>query len=306
MNDALVDGVFKLNMDTLIGLFEGDSRLMPDLFRSALMIAALVILRAVLLRTVISNNQKMSIDTKRRWSVNLRNAVIFCSAFGLLIIWAQELQNFALSIVAFAAALVLATKELIMCVSGGLLRAMSNSYTLGDHIEVGVYRGRVVDINLFSTAIMEIGPNHKTHQMTGRALHMPNSLLLTFPVIRDNHMGRYIVHTFTVPAPYATDPILAEKLLIDAAKELCAVYVNDAKKHMDALESQRLLDTPSVEPRVSISPVDDKQYALIVRVAIPPKERHRIEQAILRRFMYGCYGQQELPEDFDEYVKHLM
>lgn len=293
-------------METFLGFFESDSRLMMDLFRSGLMIIVLVILRAILLRTLITNNQKMNIDTKRRWSVNLRNMVIFCSVFGLLVIWAQELQTFALSIVAFAAALVLATKELIMCVSGGFLRAMSNSYSLGDHIEVGSYRGRVVDINIFSTTIMEIGPGHKTHQMTGRALHMPNSLLLSFSVIRDNHMGRYIVHTFTVPAPYATDPIKAEKILIDAAKELCAPYVQDAKKHMDALETERLLDTPSVEPRVSISPVDDKQYALIVRVAIPGKERHRIEQAIVRRFMYGCYGQSEMPEGFQEYVKRLM
>lgn len=62
-----------------------------------------------------------------------------------------------------------------MCLSGGLVRQTSNSYSLGDHIEVGTVRGRVVDIGLLSTTVMEIGPNHSSHQMTGRALTFPTA-----------------------------------------------------------------------------------------------------------------------------------
>ena len=108
-----------------------------SLLSSIILIIVLIFIRYLILKVITKTNPKMSMEDKRRWSVNLRNIVVFCSIFGLILIWAQELQNFAFSIVAFAAALVLATKELIMCVSGGLVRATNKSYSLGDFIEIG-------------------------------------------------------------------------------------------------------------------------------------------------------------------------
>ncbi len=43
------------------------------------------------------------------------NTMVFVLLVGLVVIWAHELQAFGLSLVALAAALVLATKELILC-----------------------------------------------------------------------------------------------------------------------------------------------------------------------------------------------
>jgi hypothetical protein len=127
---------------------------------------------------------------------------------GIGMIWAEELQTIAVSMLAFAAALILATKELILCVSGFVVRHASNSYSLGDHIEVGNIRGRVVDIGLLSTTVMEIGPQHNAHQMTGRALTFPNSLLSN-AVIRENYMGDYVMHIINVPVGYAIPPTRA-------------------------------------------------------------------------------------------------
>jgi small-conductance mechanosensitive channel len=260
-----------------------------DLLRSAGLIAILILVRVVILRSLAAN-QHVPIEARRRWSVNLRNAGFLLGLFGLLTIWARELETFALSMVAFAAAMVVATKELIMCIGGAFLRTMSNSYTLGDHIEVGQYRGRVVDINLFSTTIMEIGPNHSAHQLTGRGISMPNSVLLTQAVIRENYMGDFVVHVITVPAAYSLDPASTEAMLLDAARTICDPFLADARHHMNRIEERYLIDIPSVEPRVAIQPVDEKQYRLILRVAIPAKERHRVEQAILHRFMFQTYG----------------
>lgn len=278
---------------------------LTDFIQSVVMILALIMCRLLILRLLVTNNDKLSLDVKLRWSVNLRNILIICIMFGVFIIWAKELQSFALSMVAFVVALVLATKELIMCIVGSFLRTMSHSYSLGDHIEVGPYRGRVIDINLFTTMIMEMGPAHLAHQMTGRAMIMPNSLLLSAPVIRENHTGAYIVHTFVVPAPYSTDPILGESILLAAAQELCHPYLKEVRAHMRSLEAEKLFDTPAVEPRVAIMPADDRGYKFVVRVAIPVKERHRIEQAILHRFMYGCYGHTDVPTGLKAHIASL-
>ncbi|WP_227103302.1 mechanosensitive ion channel domain-containing protein [Chromobacterium rhizoryzae] len=262
-----------------------------EIARSLILIAALLIIRLVMDRLLAANNS-IAIESKRRWSVNTRNILFISGLAGIGLIWASELQTIAVSMLAFAAALILATKELIMCLSGGLVRQTSNSYSLGDHIEVGAVRGRVVDIGLLSTTVMEIGPNHSSHQMTGRALTFPNSLLLSTPVIRENYMGDYVMHIVNVPMAYTVPPIRAERLLMAAAEESCQPHLEVARQHMEDMAKRNLVDIPSVEPRIALQPVDEKRYQLILRIAIPARDRHRIEQTILHSFLAQCFPEQ--------------
>ena len=44
------------------------------------------------------------------------------------------------------------------------MRATSRSFKLGDRIEIGDYRGDVIDYNLFTTTILETGPGKLTLQ----------------------------------------------------------------------------------------------------------------------------------------------
>lgn len=276
-------------MQSLLDWLGGLSHLyVIDIIRSAALVLLLVVVRSMVMRA-ISANPKVPVEARRRWAINLRNGLVILGLIGLVTIWAKELETIALSMVAFAAALVVATKELIMCVGGSAIRTMSNSYDLGDHIEIANLRGRVVDINLFSTTIMEIGPRHDAHQLTGRAVSFPNSLLLGHPVVRENYMGDYVVHVTTVAVPYSVAPAQAERLLREAAETACAPHVPAARRHMERIAERHLVDTPSVEPRVAIFPFDDKRYNLILRIAIPAKERHRVEQAILHQFMSNCF-----------------
>lgn len=259
-----------------------------DLIKSAVLLLVLVLTRAMILRALASN-PNLDLDTRRMWAIHLRNLALGIGLIGFAIIWASELQSFAVSMVAFAAALVLATKELIMCVGGSFLRTLSNSFTVGDHIEIAGHRGRVVDINLLSTTVMEIGPQHDAHLITGRALSLPNSLLLTHPVIRENYMGDYVVHVLTICLPYSINPNAGERIVLEAAKEECATFLEGASQHMEEIQLRHLVDTPSVEPRCAFHPLNDKSYNLILRVAIPSKDRHRVEQAILHKVMKLCF-----------------
>ncbi|UTH73909.1 mechanosensitive ion channel domain-containing protein [Chromobacterium sp. IIBBL 290-4] len=259
-----------------------------EITRSLLLVLSLLIIRIVVDRLLAACGST-PIEERRRWSINTRNGLFLIGLAGIGFIWANELQTLAVSMLAFAAALILATKELIMCLSGGVVRQMSNSYGLGDHIEIGVVRGRVVDIGLLSTTVMEIGPNHSSHQMTGRALTFPNSLLLSTPVIRENYMGEYVMHIINVPLSYMVPPAQAERMLMEAAEDICMPHVEIARRHMEEMAQRYLVEIPSVEPRASIQPVDEKRYQLILRIAIPARERQRIEQAILHKFMAECY-----------------
>ncbi|HEY4485048.1 MAG TPA: mechanosensitive ion channel domain-containing protein [Nitrospiria bacterium] len=255
-----------------------------DFISTVLLLGAVLIIRALLVRTVLKS-QSLSIEVRRRWAVGIRNVLAGVFILGGVLIWAHEINTLAVSLVAIAVALVLATKEMILCISGTVLRLRTNAYSLGDRIQMGGHRGNVLDLTILATTILEIGPGSKSHQYTGRVVVFPNSLLLSTPVVNETFMKDYIVHVIQIPLTAEDDWRAAEKVLLEAARIECGPFLKDAAWHMKRLEQRNWLDAPSVDPRVTIHLPEPGCIDLLLRVPTPARYTSRIEQAILRRFL---------------------
>lgn len=256
-----------------------------EIIESVLMIVGVLILRGVILQTHFRSHPAMEIEEKRRWVVVSRNFTLIFAVFGLAIIWAAQIQTLALSMFAVAAAIVLATKELIMCLSGSLLRASTKQYSVGDYIEVNGLRGRVVDINLLNTLMMQIGPHTLIGQLSGKTVSFPNSLLLSYSVQRDNVLGMYVIHTFEIPVPIHLDSDAVVPRLETLLEKLCRPYIAAIERHLEAVQTQKLFITPAAQPRITRVPHDDKVYHIVVRFASPVQKRLEIQQALLDEFI---------------------
>ncbi|GJL67958.1 MAG: hypothetical protein NPIRA06_05930 [Nitrospirales bacterium] len=228
---------------------------------------------------------ELSVETQRRWAVNLRNGLLFLFILGMIFIWAPQLQTFAVSVFAVAVAFVLATKEIIDCLSGSALRVLTKTYSLGDRIEIGGIRGNVVDHNALTTTVLEIGPGQTSHQYTGRAMVIPNSFIFDHPLTNETYSKKYRLHIVTVPLSTDDDWKTAERLLLQAGEEEAAPFINEARTYLKKLEGKLWLDAPSVEPRVTIQLPEPGRINLLLRVPCPTQYPSRLEQAILRKFL---------------------
>jgi small-conductance mechanosensitive channel len=228
---------------------------------------------------------ELSVETQRRWAVNLRNGLLFLFLLGMIFIWAPQLQTFAVSVFAVAVAFVLATKEIIDCLSGSGLRVLTKAYSLGDRIEIGGIRGNVVDHNALTTTVLEIGPGQTSHQYTGRAMIIPNSFIFDHPLTNETYTKKYRLHIVTVPLSTDDDWRTAERLLLQAGEEEAAPFIDEARTYLKRLEGKLWLDAPSVEPRVTIQLPEPGRINLLLRVPCPTQYPSRLEQAILRKFL---------------------
>ena len=260
-----------------------------EVIESVLMVAAVLIMRSVLLTMHFRRHPDLNIEDKRRSLVLSRNLTLMLVLLGLAMIWAAQIQTLALSMFAVAAAIVVATKELIMCLSGSILRSVTKQYSVGDYIEVNGLRGRVVDINLLNTLMMQIGPNPLLGQLSGKTLSFPNSLLLSHYVRRDNILGPYVIHTVEIPVPIHLDSDAVIPNLKQVLEPLCAPYVPEISRYLDAVQAEKLFITPAAQPRVTRVPHDDKVYNIIVRYASPVSKRLEIQQAVLDEFLRVQY-----------------
>jgi len=186
-----------------------------------------------------------------------------------------------------AAAMVLATKELLLCWSGAALRVGGKVYAVGDRIQIAGHRGVVLDHDVFATKLLEIGPGQSAHLYTGRVAVFPNSLLLSNPLIKENPEQDYGLYTLVVPLKTDDNWQKAERTLLEAAKAECAPFMEEAARQMKLLEQANLLEAPSPEPRITIQLPESGKLHLVLRFPAPDRGRSRIEQAILRRYLIG-------------------
>ncbi len=261
-----------------------DSSVALDGLKSLILLLTLIVVRSLAVRW-IAHNPTLSMESKRRWVVTTRNSVVFAFLIGLVIIWAHELQAFTVSLVALAAAFVLATKELILCWSGAALRVGGKVYTVGDRIQIAGHRGVVLDHDVFATKLLEIGPGQSAHLYTGRVTIFPNSLLFTNPLVKENPAQEYGLYTVVVPIKSSEDWQREERILLEAAKTECAPFMEETARQMKLLEQTNLLEAPSPEPRITIQLPESGKIHLVLRFPAPDRGRSRIEQAILRRYL---------------------
>ncbi len=224
-------------------------------------------------------------EMRRRWLIQLRQGTLLLILFGLLVIWGQELRIFAVSLFAIAAAIVIATKELIMCISGALLIASGKPFQVGDRIEIGGYRGDVFDHGWLTTTLLEIGPGNNLHQHTGRTLMLPNALFLTQVVRNETSTNEYVLHMMIIPMKQSDDWRSARERLLKIASEECAPFLADAQRQMERIGERESIKSLSVEPRISLQIPEPDRVNLVLRFPSPAVRRGRIEQRILDRWL---------------------
>ena len=256
----------------------------PDSIWSLLISTALLIIGVLIVRALIARFIKRQVDSpelRRRWLVQSRNGLLLLMILGLVLIWGEELRTLALSIVAIAVAFVVATKELIMCITGSILKAGAGSFSIGDRIQIKDFRGDVIDQNLLATTILEVGPGKLTHQRTGRMAVIPNALFVSEPVINESFTHDYVLHVFTVPFRRDDDWRGAQKAILAAARKPCEPFLEEVRRYMNRVSSSRGLEPPSVDPRVTMQVPVAGEIHLIVRVPTKSGQRGLIEQAIM-------------------------
>lgn len=281
-----------MNIDLLTGFIQ-DKVVLKNIILSVVFIVSVLLARRVMTRR-IQTRAFENPEAKLRWHISLRNLSGLVIILGVISIWATQLETFAISAVAFIAALVLATKEIIMCISGGILRASSKGFRIGDRIEIGALRGEVIFVGFLTTTLLEIGPSH---HRTGRAIVLPNSILLTQSVTNETFTADFVLHIVEIPIKMNPNWERAEGILLEAAQQISAPYLEQARDHLNRVTQRHALNEVSTEPKVLVRLKDNKSINLLVRFPTPAREKGKNEQELLRHFLRGYTMLDEAKEE---------
>lgn len=225
---------------------------------------------------------EISAHKRRLHLVWARNLIWFVVLLVIVSVWASTIAGFALSLAAVAGALLIVSKELVMCVQGYMYVTVVRPYKVGDFIEFQQLRGCVVDIDMLATTVADCDA---AGQMTGRMSEFPNGLLLTQPLRNLSPAGRFELHAIRIPVPseelQALEQLQARAQA--AAEQATGAWLEEAMAQFRRASEENFIVSPSARPQVSWDFSDPKHLVLVVRVACPVSERWRVEQTVFRR-----------------------
>ncbi|KWT98428.1 MULTISPECIES: mechanosensitive ion channel family protein [unclassified Variovorax] len=249
---------------------------------TVLVILAAVAAHRLNLRYVgMSTRREGSQDGLRHRVVAIKNVLFLAASLAIGTIWATKIAGVALSLAAFAGALVLSAKELIMCATGYLLFTVSRPYRVGDFVEVAGVAGRVTDVDMLCTTLAETS---SAYQLTGRTVLFPNSFLLSTSVRNQSATGGFVINLLRLAVPYSADIDAYESAAVRAGDAVCAPWLGTADEHFRRIEKTDFVDLPSSRVRVLWESHDIKQHWLVIRFASPASERVNAQQAVTRLF----------------------
>lgn len=222
-------------------------------------------------------------DPRKKYNTNRRIQITLGIIFTIVIMWIWEayITQFITLISFITAGVTIALKEVIANFFGGIYIKIAKPFELEDRIEIKGVKGDIVNINMMSFEILEIGDRVNSEQSTGRIVHIPNLVIFTDPVKNYVKAFKYIWDEFTVKIPADSD--------IDNVKEILYRIMNSneliksiPKKMEDQIEDASLeyrLYFNNFRPIV-YSELEDNHINLYMRYLVHPKQTRIVQNEI--------------------------
>ena len=224
---------------------------------------------------------EISPEKRRIHLVWARNVIWFVIFLIIVSVWASTIAGFALSLAAVTGALLIVSKELVMCVHGYLYITVVKPFKVGDVILFNGLHGRVIDIDVFATTLVTFDD---VNQPTGRIAEFPNGLLLATPLTNVSLTGEFALHAIRIPIPdaFARDLERVETAAMAAAEQATESWREEAIAHFRKVSEEHFIAFPSGKTKVLWDFADPDHLVLVVRVACPSKERSKVEQLVFK------------------------
>ena len=212
------------------------------------------------------------------------------TTLGVLIVslvWIEGVQYAATYLGLVSAGLAIALKDPITNIVAWGFILWRKPFKVGDRIEIGPYKGDVVDQRIFLFSMMEIGNWVDSDQSTGRILHIPNGMIFTSGVANYTHGPDYIWNEIPVLITFESNWEKAKGLLQEIADAHDVSLNENVVKEFEAATRKFLLKYNKLSPIVYTN-VLDSGVSLTIRYLCKPRQRRgttqSIWEAILRAF----------------------
>lgn len=264
------------SLENVIGI---PSRYISLIIISIIMIFVIRFIRKILYEIYLNFHKKSrDIYLYNRKSHLISNVITLLI---LIIIWEEDIKSFITFISFFSAGVVIAIREIFLNFFAGIYIKISKPFGLEDRIEINGLKGDVVNLNYTSFDILEIGDRVNGEQSTGRIVHVPNSIIFSYPLKNYVKAFKYIWNEMSVIIDLNSDVPKVKSMLYKIIKKNSVIKEIPKKMETqitDASEDYRIYFN-NLEPIIYTS-VKNGHIELYIRYLVHPKKARNVEDLI--------------------------
>nr|WP_300003900.1 mechanosensitive ion channel family protein [Tissierella sp.] len=281
-------------MNDIMGWIEKELLITPDLqiqliktiFIIAFMSIFYFFIRKILYRLVDDNKVYYRVKKSVSYLIVLLTFILVGR------VWFMGVQSLATFIGLFSAALAIVMKDVILNIAGWAYIILKSPFRVGDRIEIDGIAGDVIDIQVFSFALMEIRNWVDADQSTGRIVYVPNVVIFNEALLNYSTGIPYIWNEIPIAIPFESNWRKAKGILNDIADRYGEVISTQAEESIKEASKKFSLYNAQLEPTV-YTKIDNESASIILTIRYMCSYRNRRGSA------------ENIYEDIlDEFMKH--
>ena len=214
---------------------------------------------------------------------NWRKTITYMAVtIGFLIlgrIWFAGFQSLATYLGLLSAGIAIALKDPLVNLVAWAFIMWRRPFTVGDRIEIGSYKGDVIDLRIFQFTLMEIGNWVDAEQSTGRVIRIPNGKVFTEMLANYSKGFKYIWNEIPVLITFESDWKKCKEILAEIATRHAEHLTEKAAEKVKEASARMMVFYTTLTPTVYTS-VKDCGVLLTIRYLCKPRERRGSEQGI--------------------------
>lgn len=199
----------------------------------------------------------------------------------VILLWGRYIKNILTFISVISAAFTIALRDLIFNFFCGIYIKVVKPFEVEDRIEIDNYKGDVVNINSMNFEILEVTNTDFTGQSTGVIIHLPNSIIFSYPLRNYNKGFKYIWYEITVKVPLDCDLVKTKNILykIVNSNDIIKSIPPKLKKQINNISNKYRIYYNKYEP-IIYTKVEEEHISLQVRYLVHPKKARFVESTI--------------------------
>ena len=243
-----------------------------------LIIDTLLIIIFVKIVQKVSNFFFSKIFKKNKTRFNFRKKVSFvCNiflVFIIIIIWEDFLLKFITLFSFVTAAIAYSLRDTIINFFAGIYIRLAKPFQVEDRIMICNHIGDVVNISNLSFEVLEV--NNDTFQSTGSIVHIPNSKVISEPLINYVKVFKYVWNETEVKISIESDIKKVKGILYsivnnnDIIKSIPGKMINELNNNSSYRIYYNKLDP------IIYTNIKDKYVSMNIRYLVHPKKKRNV------------------------------
>jgi small-conductance mechanosensitive channel len=221
------------------------------------------------------------------WRKTVQYTLVFIGLLLIGNIWISNFQSITTFLGLLSAGIAIALKDIFVNIAGWLFIYWRKPFDVGDRIQIGDYKGDVVDLRLFQFSLLEVGNWVDAEQSTGRIVHVPNGKVFIDPQANYSQGFDYIWNEQQIYLSLDSDYKKAQKILKEIMTELMQDSFKNIERAILKAHKEHFIHFGQFTPTV-YSKIQERGIQLSLRYLCHPRKRrvyeHQITESILDRF----------------------